>query len=377
MSSNPSYVSLHDVPEDLADCDGSSPGGGLCCPDDPLDIVLQYFPAPVADDGFLEALGITSSPQRHGRGDEDGESKCALGGVNAVGEVRMLAAAARTPGGGGERDVRGFLSRGASEVQEVVDVDMFFADAAPDDGGCGGGEANVWNNMSCHTAVTSALPAGGLDGCGALDGFVSDAALSDRPLTTSSASSGSLSSTTWETEPPALVLPPHAWTVTRKQRHRPVIRRNHLWLPKSSLPHDVPDAPHDNPSHKSGASDAGIHRRRPEARQRSRQTPRVCSHCDSSDTPQWRAGPGGARTLCNACGIRYKNNKLLPEYRPSTSPGFRSDEHSNRHRKVVKLREQKAKEKILRLMADTVPAAPAPAPNSGEFMDMCTYVSTG
>ncbi|PON41154.1 GATA transcription factor, partial [Trema orientale] len=34
---------------------------------------------------------------------------------------------------------------------------------------------------------------------------------------------------------------------------------------------------------------------------------RRCSHCLSQRTPQWRAGPLGPKTLCNACGVRYKS----------------------------------------------------------------------
>ncbi|KAG0366113.1 hypothetical protein BGZ54_005791 [Gamsiella multidivaricata] len=37
--------------------------------------------------------------------------------------------------------------------------------------------------------------------------------------------------------------------------------------------------------------------------------PGRCLSCDSSDTPEWRRGPEGARTLCNACGLHYA--KLL------------------------------------------------------------------
>ncbi len=36
----------------------------------------------------------------------------------------------------------------------------------------------------------------------------------------------------------------------------------------------------------------------------------VCLNCGSHQTPQWRCGPLGPRTLCNACGVRYK--KGLP-----------------------------------------------------------------
>ncbi|KAL5669523.1 hypothetical protein ACJX0J_021744, partial [Zea mays] len=36
-------------------------------------------------------------------------------------------------------------------------------------------------------------------------------------------------------------------------------------------------------------------------------------------TPQWREGPDGRRTLCNACGLRYKSHRLVPEYRTAES----------------------------------------------------------
>lgn len=37
------------------------------------------------------------------------------------------------------------------------------------------------------------------------------------------------------------------------------------------------------------------------------QAPGRCQSCHSSDTPEWRRGPDGARTLCNACGLRKYN----------------------------------------------------------------------
>ncbi|CAH2076500.1 unnamed protein product [Thlaspi arvense] len=65
---------------------------------------------------------------------------------------------------------------------------------------------------------------------------------------------------------------------------------------------------------------------------------RCCSHCGVQKTPQWRMGPLGAKTLCNACGVRFKSGRLLPEYRPACSPTFSTEIHSNSHRKVLELR---------------------------------------
>eukprot|EP00158_Paraphelidium_tribonemae_P007989 Partr_v1_DN28426_c0_g1_i1_m41577 putative sequence-specific DNA binding len=40
-----------------------------------------------------------------------------------------------------------------------------------------------------------------------------------------------------------------------------------------------------------------------------------CHSCNCTETPEWRRGPDGARTLCNACGLHYA--KLLKRSRQS------------------------------------------------------------
>eukprot|EP00475_Leptophrys_vorax_P025167 TRINITY_DN3518_c0_g1_i4.p1 TRINITY_DN3518_c0_g1~~TRINITY_DN3518_c0_g1_i4.p1 ORF type:complete len:768 (+),score=-5.81 TRINITY_DN3518_c0_g1_i4:100-2304(+) len=67
-------------------------------------------------------------------------------------------------------------------------------------------------------------------------------------------------------------------------------------------------------------------------------TVRRCLHCSVTKTPQWRAGPLGPKTLCNACGVRFKSGRLCAEYRPANSPEFVSHVHSNSHRKIVEMR---------------------------------------
>ncbi|XP_052156736.1 GATA transcription factor 19-like [Oryza glaberrima] len=37
--------------------------------------------------------------------------------------------------------------------------------------------------------------------------------------------------------------------------------------------------------------------------------PRRCANCDTMSTPLWRNGPRGPKSLCNACGIRYKKEE--------------------------------------------------------------------
>ncbi|KAI3824772.1 hypothetical protein L1987_06243 [Smallanthus sonchifolius] len=71
---------------------------------------------------------------------------------------------------------------------------------------------------------------------------------------------------------------------------------------------------------------------------------RRCTHCQVQKTPQWRTGPLGPKTLCNACGVRFKSGRLYPEYRPACSPTFSGDVHSNSHRKVLEMRRKKETE---------------------------------
>ncbi|CAL9126368.1 unnamed protein product [Musa textilis] len=73
---------------------------------------------------------------------------------------------------------------------------------------------------------------------------------------------------------------------------------------------------------------------------------RICRHCGATETPQWRSGPNGSSELCNACGIRYKSGRLLPEYRPSTTAtSIDSSDYSNRHSTVMTIRQRRENER--------------------------------
>ena len=37
----------------------------------------------------------------------------------------------------------------------------------------------------------------------------------------------------------------------------------------------------------------------------------TCACCRTQKTPLWRNGPTGAKTLCNACGVRFKNGRIV------------------------------------------------------------------
>ncbi|KAJ1264948.1 hypothetical protein BS78_08G039700 [Paspalum vaginatum] len=70
---------------------------------------------------------------------------------------------------------------------------------------------------------------------------------------------------------------------------------------------------------------------------RPQKTGKRCLHCRSSSTPQWRGGPLGRSELCNACGMRYKQGGLMPEYRPLASPTFQPTQHSHMQWEVLHL----------------------------------------
>lgn len=46
--------------------------------------------------------------------------------------------------------------------------------------------------------------------------------------------------------------------------------------------------------------------------------PKICTDCGTRDAPEWRKGPMGPKTLCNACGLRWSKNKKKLENDVST-----------------------------------------------------------
>ncbi|KAI9691382.1 MAG: blue light receptor [Bogoriella megaspora] len=51
----------------------------------------------------------------------------------------------------------------------------------------------------------------------------------------------------------------------------------------------------------------------------------VCTDCGTLDSPEWRKGPAGPKTLCNACGLRWakkeKKRQGVPSGPPGSTPG--------------------------------------------------------
>ncbi|KAL5442887.1 hypothetical protein PMIN05_003881 [Paraphaeosphaeria minitans] len=44
----------------------------------------------------------------------------------------------------------------------------------------------------------------------------------------------------------------------------------------------------------------------------------VCTDCGTLDSPEWRKGPSGPKTLCNACGLRWAKKEKKRQSQPST-----------------------------------------------------------
>ena len=47
---------------------------------------------------------------------------------------------------------------------------------------------------------------------------------------------------------------------------------------------------------------------------------RSCTNCGRYKTPQWRIGPLGPKSLCNACGVHYRKFKQLPKFNVTFKP---------------------------------------------------------
>ncbi|KAH6827277.1 hypothetical protein C2S53_001856 [Perilla frutescens var. hirtella] len=77
--------------------------------------------------------------------------------------------------------------------------------------------------------------------------------------------------------------------------------------PPSSSPSSKPHRAGTNANAASSAGDPLLARR--------------CANCDTTSTPLWRNGPRGPKSLCNACGIRYKKEERRATAAAATSSG--------------------------------------------------------
>ncbi|KAL0092514.1 GATA-type zinc finger transcription factor [Phycomyces blakesleeanus] len=43
------------------------------------------------------------------------------------------------------------------------------------------------------------------------------------------------------------------------------------------------------------------------------EAPKICTDCGTTSAPEWRKGPKGPKTLCNACGLRWAKTSKRPD----------------------------------------------------------------
>ncbi|CAN6197393.1 unnamed protein product [Urochloa humidicola] len=55
---------------------------------------------------------------------------------------------------------------------------------------------------------------------------------------------------------------------------------------------------------------------------------KICTHCHTSKTSLWRSGPFGRKSLCNACGLRYRRKGL-------EAPGLESKEGKGKNMRCM------------------------------------------
>ncbi|XP_020115303.1 GATA transcription factor 8-like [Ananas comosus] len=204
---------------------------------------------------------------------------------------------------------------------------------------------------------------GGSGGGGSASSYSSSSSSSNSSSGSGSRSSSSSSGSSARDPEPVLVIPARARS--KRARPAPFSGRPHVTIPFLAPPCDAScngegiaesSAPPPPPSMKkkkkikkvgssltdaAAAAAAAAEEGYPQLQQQQQQAPapvRKCMHCEIQKTPQWRAGPMGPKTLCNACGVRYKSGRLYPEYRPAASPTFVPSVHSNSHKKVVEMR---------------------------------------
>ncbi|KAK4538281.1 hypothetical protein CDCA_CDCA17G4306 [Cyanidium caldarium] len=84
-----------------------------------------------------------------------------------------------------------------------------------------------------------------------------------------------------------------------------------------------------------------------------------CDHCGTHHTPLWRPGPNGPKTLCNACGVKWKKGTLGPDT-PVVRPPWSA--HHPRHegkRSMMGARKGTLKRPMVRRVRKVPEGAPA------------------
>ncbi|XWS70253.1 hypothetical protein CRYUN_Cryun03dG0032700 [Craigia yunnanensis] len=74
---------------------------------------------------------------------------------------------------------------------------------------------------------------------------------------------------------------------------------------------------------------------------------RVCSDCNTTTTPLWRSGPRGPKSLCNACGIRQRKARRAMEAAAAANGAAIATDATSMKIKVHNKREKKSRKSLV------------------------------
>jgi len=116
--------------------------------------------------------------------------------------------------------------------------------------------------------------------------------------------------------------PPHTGQIVLPNSQRPYVGVSRLSDVKqaSSVQSSSPDT-------KSQNQTSGVLRRRSMYRP-SRRMDLKCEFCGRSESPEWRRGPSGPNSLCNACGIKYNKRRKTSASSADSSKEAKSNENA-------------------------------------------------
>lgn len=81
----------------------------------------------------------------------------------------------------------------------------------------------------------------------------------------------------------------------------------------------------------------------------------VCQGCSATSTPEWRKGPTGPRTLCNACGLLYAKMWRKREYDAiASAAAFNVEPDEVRRKFAESLRDPRRREEVLEALREDV-----------------------
>jgi hypothetical protein len=98
--------------------------------------------------------------------------------------------------------------------------------------------------------------------------------------------------------------------------------------------------------------------------------PGKCHSCNIRETPEWRRGPDGARTLCNACGLHYAKLMRKREKEAGANGGTPAAIDMDTLRASARAEQgEKSSRKAAQQQHQHPPPPPAPSESGGQAPD--------